>query len=114
MLASVATFRLSRLVSKGAVTSPLRAPFTRYEEASGPAEVTEEARGDGLRAPVGTLVTCSFCTGVWVASTLAGAYALWPRATRSVTSVFTVVAGADAAQLAYAGLTSWCERTAGH
>jgi hypothetical protein len=84
VLTAVATFRLSRLISKASVTSPLRAPFTRY---------------------VGQLVTCPFCMSVWVAATLTGSQLLWPRATRTAMGALTALAGADALQLAYAALT---------
>ncbi len=40
VLTSVATFRLSRLLSKASVTSPLRAPFTRYVGPQGPVSYT--------------------------------------------------------------------------
>src|SRR5687767_8221561 len=36
------TQKLARTISKDAVTSPLRAPFTRYAGTGGPAEVMEE------------------------------------------------------------------------
>ncbi|MFJ4775993.1 DUF1360 domain-containing protein [Streptomyces sp. NPDC088762] len=104
-LTAVATFRLSRLLSKGVVTSPLRAPFTRFKEAAGPSEVTEESRTEsGVRGTVGALVTCPFCVGVWVATTFTGAHLLWPRRVRAVTGLLTVLAGADALQLAYSAL----------
>ncbi|MER7407835.1 DUF1360 domain-containing protein [Streptomyces sp. NPDC000070] len=64
VLTSVATFRLSRLLSKASVTSPLRAPFTRYVGPQGPAELHEEAEPEGGRDTVGELVTCPFCTSV--------------------------------------------------
>jgi hypothetical protein len=104
VLTSVATFRLSRLLSKAAVTSPLRAPFTRYVGPQGPAELHEEARQDDGRETVGELVTCPFCTSVWVASTLTAGGLLWPRATRTAMGALTALAGADALQLAYSVL----------
>jgi hypothetical protein len=104
-LTAVATFRLSRLLSKGVVTSPLRAPFTRFKEAAGPSEVTEEARtGSGVGGAVGALATCPFCVAVWVVTTLTGAQILWPRQVRIVTGALTALAGADALQLAYSAL----------
>ncbi|MFI6088562.1 DUF1360 domain-containing protein [Streptomyces sp. NPDC051218] len=45
LLTGAAVFRLAGWLSKGSVTSPLRAPFTRYESAAGPAEVSESPRG---------------------------------------------------------------------
>ncbi|MFJ6698252.1 DUF1360 domain-containing protein [Streptomyces sp. NPDC091272] len=101
LLTATAVFRLSRLLSKGSVTSPLRAPFTRYESATGPAEVAESPRGDGIRATVGELATCPFCLSVWLTTTFTGAQLLWPRATRTVTGGLTALAAADTMQLAY-------------
>ncbi|GAA2498096.1 DUF1360 domain-containing protein [Streptomyces gobitricini] len=103
LLTSVATFRLSRLVSKGSVLSPLRAPFTEYEGPQGPAELEEKPR-DGARGVVGSLLTCPFCVSVWTVSTLTGAGLLWPRATRTVTGALTALAGADALQFAYTAM----------
>lgn len=104
VLTSVATFRLSRLLSKGSVTSPLRAPFTRYVGPQGPAEVHEEAHPEHGKETVGELVTCPFCTSVWVASTLTAGQLLWPRATRTAMGTLAALAGADALQLAYSAL----------
>jgi hypothetical protein len=101
LLTATAVFRLSRLLSKGSVTSPLRAPFTRYESAAGPAEVSESPRGGGIRATVGELATCPFCMSVWLTTTFAGAQLLWPRATRTVMGGLTALAAADTMQLGY-------------
>ncbi|MFJ6714721.1 DUF1360 domain-containing protein [Streptomyces sp. NPDC091265] len=94
-------FRLSRLLSKGSVTSPLRAPFTRYEEATGPAEVSESPRGGHIRSAVGELITCPFCLSVWLTATLAGARMVWPRATHTLTGALTALAISDTLQLGY-------------
>ncbi|WP_228982018.1 DUF1360 domain-containing protein [Streptomyces sp. DH12] len=102
-LTAVATFRFSRLVTKGAVTSPLRAPFTTYQGPQGPAEVSEESR-EGHRHTVGELLTCPFCMSLWVGTALTAGRCVWPRATRTVTAVMASLAGADALQLAYSGL----------
>jgi hypothetical protein len=47
LLAAVATHKLSRLITRDPVTSPLRAPFTAYQGQEGPAELDEEVRGQG-------------------------------------------------------------------
>ncbi|MGW0908596.1 DUF1360 domain-containing protein [Streptomyces sp. NPDC002853] len=101
LLTATAVFRLSRLLSKGTVTSPLRALFTRYESATGPAEVSESPRGGIRRSTVGELVTCPFCLSVWVTTTLTGAHLLWPGATRTVTGGLTTLAISDTLQLGY-------------
>lgn len=57
LLLGVATHKLSRLIAKDWVTSPIRAPFTTYEgQASGP-EVNESPRGHGMRLALGELLT---------------------------------------------------------
>jgi len=101
-LVAVATHKLSRLLAKDPVTSPLRAPFTRFAGTSGEAELAEEVRGTGPRKAVGELVTCPFCLGQWVATGFVVGLALAPRGTRLVASMFTALTAADFLQLAYA------------
>lgn len=103
-LAAVATHKLSRLLTKGPVTSPLRAPFTEFEGVQAPSELHEEVRGDGAKRAVGELLTCPFCLGHWIAGGFACGYVLAPRATRMVASMYSTLAGADALQYLYAGL----------
>jgi len=61
----VASHKLSRLIAKDKVTTPLRAPFTEYQKDGGPAEVEERSRGRGARKAVGELLTCPYCLGLW-------------------------------------------------
>lgn len=100
---SLGTHKLSRTLTKDAVTSRLRAPFTRYVGTGGPAEVMEEVRGHSqLRHSLGELLTCPFCLDVWVATGFAIGLVFAPRCTRLVAGVFTARAGADILQLAHA------------
>lgn len=57
LLLGVATHKLSRLITKDWVTSPLRAPFTSYSGSAGAGEVAESSRGSGLRRATGDLFT---------------------------------------------------------
>ncbi len=98
----VATHKLSRLITKDPVTSPLRAPFTRFEGTSGEAELKEEVRGTGPRKAVGELVTCPFCVGQWVVTAFVFGLLLAPRPTRMVAAAFTALSAADFLQFAYA------------
>ncbi|OLB64963.1 MAG: hypothetical protein AUI10_08895 [Actinobacteria bacterium 13_2_20CM_2_72_6] len=102
VLMSIATHKVSRMLAKDSVTSPLRAPFTRYQGPSGDAELGEEVRGTGLRHSVGELVSCPFCLSVWVATGFAAGLVFAPRFTRLVATTFTAVAVSDALQLGYA------------
>src|SRR5436305_10938123 len=101
-LVAVATFKASRIVARDRVTSAIRAPFSRFQDDAGPAEVDEAARGRGLRRVVGELVVCPYCLDVWTATAFLGGLVAAPRATRWVASVLAVVSAADALQIAYA------------
>jgi hypothetical protein len=101
LLSAVATHKLSRLIAKDPVTSPLRAPFTRYQGQSGPAELKEQVRGTGARKAVGELLTCPFCMDMWVATGLVAGFVFLPRATRLATETLAVLAGADLLQFGY-------------
>ncbi|MEJ3744608.1 DUF1360 domain-containing protein [Actinomycetes bacterium KLBMP 9797] len=104
VLLGVATHKLSRLLAKDAVTSPLRAPFTRYERPAGLGEVGEQVRDDGPgpRHAIGELLSCPFCLSVWVGTGLTAGLVLAPRTTRLVATALTAVAASDFLQLAYA------------
>lgn len=101
-LVGIATHKLARIISKESVTSAIRAPFTRYQEAGGPAELVEEVRGRGARHAVGELITCPFCLGPWIATAMTGGLVLFPRFTRAATAMLTAVAISDHLQLFYA------------
>jgi hypothetical protein len=101
VLLGVATHKLSRLVTKDAVTSPLRAPFTRYREPAGEAELNEEPRGTGVRHAMGELTSCPFCAGVWIATGLSAGLVFAPRLTRLVATAASAIAAADFLHLGY-------------
>lgn len=102
VLVSIATHKLSRLLSKNAVTSPLRAPFTRFEKPAGEAELVEQVRGQGTWHAMGELISCPFCLAVWVSTVLTAGLVLAPRLTRLVAAGLTAVAISDFLQLGYA------------
>ncbi|MEA2972174.1 MAG: hypothetical protein QOG82_632 [Actinomycetota bacterium] len=102
VLASVATHRLSRLIAKDSVTSPIRVPFARFKGAGAPSELKEEVRGTGARKAVGELVTCPFCVSQWLATGFTFGLVLAPRATRLAATVLTTVTAADFLQFARA------------
>lgn len=101
LLISVATHKLSRLLAKEAVTSPLRAAMTRFEGAAGSSEVNEVPRATGPRHAAAELISCPFCLGVWVSTGFCAGLVFVPRLTRLVATGLTAVAGSDFLQLAY-------------
>lgn len=101
VLVSLATHKLSRLVAKDAVLSPLRAPVTRYAEAAGAGELNEQVLHGELRHSVGELISCPFCLNVWVATGFTVGLVLAPRFTQLVAGTLTAVAVSDTLQLVY-------------
>jgi len=100
-LVGVASYKLSRQISKDKVLSFVRAPFTRYQGPGAPGEVEEEPRGTGLQLAVGELLTCPYCLGQWVSSGFVAGLLLAPRPTRAVAATFAALAISDGLQLAF-------------
>jgi len=103
-LLGVATHKIGRIITKDWVTSPVRAPFTQYSGSTGGGEVSEHARGDGLRRAVGDLLTCPWCIAPWVAGGLYSVFVVDRRAARLFASVFASVALSDVLQHAYSAV----------
>ena len=103
-LLGVATAKLSRVLARDRVTSPLRAPFTRFEDFSSGSEVDESPRGSDLSLAIGELLTCPTCLAQWVGTAFLGGLLLRPRETRLAASLFAMLAVNDAVQAAQAKL----------
>jgi hypothetical protein len=97
----VASHKLSRLIAKDKVTSPLRAPFTEFEEEGGPSELEERSRGKGARKAIGELLICPYCLGLWVVAGFSVGLLFAPRLTRFLASVFSALTISDFLQIAY-------------
>jgi hypothetical protein len=103
-LLGVATHKLSRIITKDFVTAPLRAPFTRRQEAEGVAEVHDEPRGGALRKSVGYLFTCPYCLGVWISTGLNVLLLLRPAQTHFALRTLASVTLSDFLHLSYSRL----------
>jgi hypothetical protein len=97
----VASHKLSRLIAKDKVTSPLRAPFTEFEEDGGPAELEERARGEGPRKAIGELLVCPYCLSLWVVAAFCVGLLFAPRLTRFLASALSALTISDFLQIAY-------------
>lgn len=100
-LLAPAIHKLSRIITKDWVTSPLRAPFVQYEESLPGGEVKESSRGRGLRRAVGDLLTCPYCIGPWVATALVYGMTYEKRTTRTLATIYTLVSANDFLHFAY-------------
>jgi hypothetical protein len=110
MLTGLATHKLSRIIAKDSVTTPLRAPFTVYDQPQGDAEVHEQVREHGnWKHAVGELLTCPFCLAQWIATGFATGYVFAPGFTRLAAAVLASVGVSDFLQVGYAGLQKVCE-----
>jgi hypothetical protein len=101
LLVGTASHKLSRIVAKDKVTSPLRAPFTELEGKGGPAELEESSRGTGVRKAIGELLICPFCLNLWVIAAFSVGLLFAPRMTRFLASLFAALTIADFLQIAY-------------
>lgn len=101
LVLALATHKFSRLLTLDWVTSPLRAPFTRFEDFAGEGEVSERARGSGMRRVIGELLSCPYCAGVWTASGFRLGRALAPRLTNIAAEIFALAALSNFLQHAY-------------
>jgi hypothetical protein len=108
-LLGVATHRLSRTIAKDPITSPLRAPFTRYDGPGPSEELMEQVRGHGLQHSIGELVACPMCLAQWCATGLAAGLVIAPRQTRLVMATLTAVGSADFLQYVYEWLRQAAE-----
>jgi len=106
VLAGVATHKLARLITKDKITGTFRAPFTRFQEKSGHAEVEEAPRGRGLRYALGELLVCPYCVAQWLSASFTLGYVFAPKTTRLLAAMWTAHAISDAAQLAYSAAES--------
>jgi hypothetical protein len=110
VLITVATHRLARTMTKDAITSPLRAPFTQYAGPGGPGELHEEvadwAHGHPIAHAVGELVTCPFCLAQWIADNAHRRARAGADGGPAGDDRADCRGGADALQYVYAGLQS--------
>ena len=101
VLVAASTFKLSRMLTRDAVTGFVRAPFVEYEGMKSVTTPKERPRGRGLRRAVGQLLVCPGCVGAWAAASLTAALVAKPRPTRVVCSALTAFAASDFLQAGY-------------
>ncbi|MFI6044222.1 DUF1360 domain-containing protein [Nocardia sp. NPDC051321] len=103
VITALAAHKLSRTVTKDAVTRPVRAPFTRQTGDGGPGEIMEQPKSAaGVQHSIGELLSCPFCFDVWAITGFTIGHVFAPRATRMVADAMAALAGADFLHLAYA------------
>lgn len=101
VLYTLATEHLSRVITKDAVTTVFRAPFTNFKEVAGEGEVNEVAKGHGAQHAIGELLTCPFCAAQWIATGLVAGTVAAPAVTTALISVSAAARAGDYLQLLY-------------
>ncbi|WP_280477344.1 DUF1360 domain-containing protein [Nocardia asiatica] len=111
VVTAMAAHKLSRTVTKDAITAPIRAPFTRPDGDGGPGEVMERPEAaDGVKRSIGELLTCPFCFDVWAITGFTIGQVFAPRTTRMVADALAALTGADFLHLAYANAQHLAQR----
>jgi hypothetical protein len=93
----LSSYKIGRLIARDDVTSWMRAPVTRDEEA-------QEPEREGMARVLGELVTCPYCIGLWVAAGFSAGLVLFPRETRFAATIFGGQAAADFLNAAFVRL----------
>ncbi|QHE61019.1 DUF1360 domain-containing protein [Rossellomorea vietnamensis] len=103
----LAIFRLTHLLVFDKITEFLRAPF--FDEYVEVEENGEEAiylspKKGGLKGFIGELLSCYWCTGIWVSGFLYGGYCFFPL---YFIPLITILAVAGIAAILEAAVQSW-------
>ncbi|MCA1031121.1 DUF1360 domain-containing protein [Bacillus timonensis] len=91
---ALAHFRLTRLLVFDRITEFIRRPFIEEVEEEEDGEVVTyiKFKGNGLRRWIGELLSCYWCTGVWCAFFLYGAWVYWPVGTEPLVIILAIAA----------------------
>ncbi|WP_419883454.1 DUF1360 domain-containing protein [Peribacillus sp. B-H-3] len=95
ILLGLASFRLTRLIVYDKITEFFRRPFfneIEKENEEGVSEIYLLPKDKGMKRWVGELLSCFWCTGIWVSIFLYGLYLLKNPAGDAVILVLSIAA----------------------
>ncbi|TES54764.1 DUF1360 domain-containing protein [Halalkalibacterium halodurans] len=95
VILSLATFRLTHLIVFDEIFEWVRGLFlTTYEkkDEQGQEYLLVEPKGRGVRKFIGKIISCYWCTGIWMAAFLLTGFFLWPT-TFTFFTIFLAIAG---------------------
>lgn len=93
VILGIATFRLTHLLVFEEITTFLRAPFVdavNEPDASGRWVKLQYPKPYRLRGFIGALISCPWCTGIWVSTVFVVGWYLFPHIVFPVAVVFAV------------------------
>ena len=94
---ALASFRLTRLIVHDKITQFIRNPFHKEIEETdenGNTEIYIEIKGKGVRAWIGELLSCYWCTGVWCSAFLYGIWLIWPSSAEPLLIILAIAGAA--------------------
>jgi hypothetical protein len=103
----LAVFRITHLIVYDKITEFLRAPFFDEQEEideNGVQEIYLVPKNSGVKGWVGELLSCHWCTGIWVA---AGSYLFYISNPDIASPVITIMAIAGIASIIEAVVQRW-------
>ncbi|MCM3586168.1 DUF1360 domain-containing protein [Mesobacillus maritimus] len=89
-LFSLACFRITRLIVFDKITNFIRAPF--FDEIEEDGEVFLLVKTKGVKKWIGELLSCYWCTGIWVSLVLVLGLFFLPSFTYPLVLVFAIAA----------------------
>lgn len=92
-LFGLASFRLTRLIVMDKITSFIRKPFHEEVEIpddDGNISTYIKIKGSGLRAWLGELLSCYWCTGVWSSIILYFSWIFFPYITEPIIIILSI------------------------
>lgn len=101
---AASTHKLAHIVTGERVTMPLRAPFTKQADFGREGGHKSIPVQHGMHRAIGELLTCPHCIAPWIGLGVVAGYVVAPVPTRVVTTLFTIVTGADFLHHAYSWL----------
>ena len=93
ILLSLAVFRLTRLLVYDQITEFVRRPFMQEYESldeNGELEIYLFPREKGLRGWIGQLISCYWCTGIWISIFIFSACWFFPRLAEPLVYILSI------------------------
>lgn len=94
---SLAVFRFTRLIVYDKITSFIRSPFieeVQIQEHDGTMSTYMKVKGTGLQKWIGELLSCYWCTGVWISAFLLLFYHWIPKVAEPVLALLALAGAA--------------------
>ncbi|WP_404331240.1 DUF1360 domain-containing protein [Mesobacillus maritimus] len=90
LIISLASFRLTRLIVFDKITEFIRSPF--FDEVMEEGEVFLVVKPKGIRKWIGEMLSCYWCTGIWVSAILVAGHTFFSAFFTPITLILAIAA----------------------